>query len=79
MIREDNTVKLRIKDCIPYKKCGYCRFICNIRIQYFVPVSEWKPGRTILLPYIKNPNRIPAATAEPITPATFGPIACINR
>ena len=29
--------------------------------------------------YIKNPSRIPAATAEPITPATFGPIACIRR
>ena len=23
--------------------------------------------------------RTPAATAEPITPATFGPIACIRR
>ena len=29
--------------------------------------------------YPKNPNSTPAATAEPITPATFGPIACINR
>ncbi len=29
--------------------------------------------------YIKNPNKIPAATAEPITPATFGPMACINK
>ena len=29
--------------------------------------------------YIKNPSKIPAATAEPITPATFGPIACINK
>ena len=29
--------------------------------------------------YPKNDNRIPAATAEPITPATLGPIACINR
>ena len=29
--------------------------------------------------YIKNPSKIPAATAEPSTPATFGPIACINR
>ncbi|KAA4562063.1 hypothetical protein F3B51_18245, partial [Bacteroides ovatus] len=29
--------------------------------------------------YIKNPSRIPAATAEPITPATFGPIACISK
>lgn len=29
--------------------------------------------------YPKKPNKIPAATAEPITPATFGPIACINK
>ena len=29
--------------------------------------------------YPKNPNSTPAATAEPITPATFGPIACIKR
>lgn len=28
---------------------------------------------------LKKPNSTPAATAEPITPATFGPIACINR
>ena len=27
----------------------------------------------------KNASKIPAATAEPITPATFGPIACINK
>ena len=32
-----------------------------------------------LISYIKNPSRIPAATAEPITPATFGPIACISK
>ena len=29
--------------------------------------------------YPKNPNRMPAATAEPITPATLGPMACISR
>lgn len=29
--------------------------------------------------YPRNPNSIPAATAEPITPATLGPIACISR
>ena len=29
--------------------------------------------------YARKPRSIPAATAEPITPATFGPIACINR
>ena len=28
---------------------------------------------------LKKPNSTPAATAEPITPATFGPMACINR
>ncbi|GEM_PF-5066866 len=27
----------------------------------------------------RNPRRTPAATAEPITPATFGPIACMSR
>ena len=32
-----------------------------------------------ILGYPKNDNNIPAATAEPITPATFGPMACINR
>ena len=26
-----------------------------------------------------NPSKAPAATAEPITPATFGPIACMSR
>ena len=29
--------------------------------------------------YIKNPSRIPAATAEPITPATFGPMADVYK
>lgn len=29
--------------------------------------------------YDRNPNKAPAATAEPITPATFGPIACMRR
>ena len=29
--------------------------------------------------YPKKLNKIPAATAEPITPATLGPIACISR
>lgn len=27
----------------------------------------------------KKDNNTPAATADPITPATFGPIACINK
>ena len=29
--------------------------------------------------YPKKLSKIPAATADPITPATFGPIACINK
>ena len=29
--------------------------------------------------YPKNPSRIPAATAEPITHATLGPMACISK
>ena len=29
--------------------------------------------------YTKKPSNIPAAMAEPITPATLGPMACINR
>lgn len=30
-------------------------------------------------PYDKNPSKIPAATALPITPATFGPMACMSK
>ncbi len=29
--------------------------------------------------YPNKLNKTPAATAEPITPATFGPMACINK
>ena len=29
--------------------------------------------------YARKLNKIPAATAEPITPATFGPMACISK
>ena len=29
--------------------------------------------------YPRNDSRIPAATAEPTTPATFGPMACMRR
>ena len=38
---------------------------CQLIFRYFI--------------YIKNPSKIPAATAEPMTPATFGPMACISR
>ena len=29
--------------------------------------------------YDRNPKRAPAATAEPMTPATLGPMACMSR
>ena len=35
--------------------------------------------RLIVISYPKILSSKPAATAEPITPATLGPIACINR
>ena len=34
---------------------------------------------TLRRDYERNPSNTPAATAEPITPATLGPIACINK
>lgn len=37
--------------------------------------SRWRNA----LRYPRNESRIPAATAEPTTPATFGPMACISR
>ena len=40
---------------------------------YFIKVWENKGF------YPSIAIRTPAATAEPITPATFGPIACIRR
>ena len=43
----------------------------------FVKISDIDTDR--ILHYPKNPNKIPAATAEPITPATFGPMACISK
>ena len=33
----------------------------------------------INLGYPRKANKTPAATAEPITPATFGPMACMRR
>ena len=44
----------------------------------FVEAYPYKSSYYIFY-YFKNASKIPAATAEPITPATFGPIACISR
>ena len=45
-----------------------------------VSLNEETPFKIICLTdYFKKPSKIPAATGEPITPATFGPMACINK
>ncbi len=49
------------------------------RLQRFTTAQPQYVQIQTIYPYIKNPNKIPAATAEPMTPDTFGPIACINR
>ena len=38
-----------------------------------------QPFNTQSIFQLKNAINTPAATAEPMTPATFGPIACINN
>ena len=43
---------------------------CSLHESNFLLLSNYYPSML---------RRIPAATAEPITPATFGPIACINK
>ena len=48
------------------------------------PVKErFRFNSTRRISYTDQPpncaSMVPAATAVPITPATFGPIACINR
>jgi hypothetical protein len=44
------------------------------------PISLWFPplSLTVCL-YLNIEMNMPAAAAEPMTPARFGPIACINR
>lgn len=43
------------------------------------PQSRRAFSNIITAAYARKPSRTPAATAEPITPATFGPIACISK
>ena len=51
----------------------------------YVPLTALFVSGSRCLPYNskdyigRKANNIPAATAEPITPATLGPIACIKR
>ena len=43
------------------------------------PIFQFSTFNSPFKNYPRNPSKIPAATAEPITPATFGPMACISR
>lgn len=53
------------------KVLSFLRNLKSERTFYVYNLSD-QPGLITL-------RRTPAATAEPITPATFGPIACIRR
>ena len=46
------------------------------RLKFF-PFTQYLGHSVQVYPNIAN--RIPAATAEPITPATLGPIACMSK
>ena len=52
---------------------GFYGFSLKNEILYILSILDKNPI------YDKNPRRTPAATAEPITPATFGPIAWSKR
>ena len=71
---EHNVLPLRDIVCIPLQ----------IDFQFFSTKRAQKknPKIRVLLLCTYAPNTLrtkPAATAEPITPATFGPIACMSR
>ena len=54
--------------------------IINTRID--IPDSSWKTKGCVTVRYPMSPFNVsntPAATAEPITPATLGPMACMSR
>ena len=65
--------------------------VCSHPQAYFQRLAKWDKGkaaplqgRLFKLAYCKDQalnmsSRKPAATAEPITPATLGPMACISR
>lgn len=60
-------------------------FINKIKSPFYDSLNK-RPGRAprpskvlqLAFFYIRNVRKTPAATAEPITPATFGPIAGIS-
>ena len=69
-------LSLRDIVCIPLQIDGHY-------FQFFsIEKAKKNPISRVLLLCTYAPNTLrtkPAATAEPITPATFGPIACMSR
>jgi len=52
----------------------------NYDLEYYFPgLGSWLLIPESFFPYIKKLIITPAATADPITPDTFGAIACINK
>ena len=65
---EMEDVKITIKtgpDSQPIETTGFVQQIAPVQVPEAAPVAPAAPA--------------PAATAEPITPAIFGPMACINK
>ena len=57
-----------------------CAKIIRLKKGARITLIAGQPHATIVRPdYPRNESRIPAATAEPTTPATLGPIACMSR
>lgn len=57
----------------------YMPITASIALTGFLNVLEHSDVDGENLDYFNTLMNIPAATAVPITPATFGPIACIKR
>lgn len=71
---------MKIKECL-FDAISYGLFRKKRFIFYLVSLKKCFTAAHHLLNihYWKNASKTPAATAEPITPATFGPIAYINK
>lgn len=83
MIAEKQILAMRGINFLPVLQCkfyGRKRRVMVCLVGYSVLLQE-----TVHLfysfthVYPRKLSRMPAATAEPMTPATFGPIACISR
>ena len=71
-------MKKRLRRSKP-KRCDCLRDLCGDNIK---GISSKTKSLLLLSSGVyqaRNPRSTPAATADPMTPATFGPIACMSR